>query len=253
MRGLLSRLDVPWMVTCFAGALALDTLAVILDPRRELTFLLLSLLASLAGAWGGMEAVWWAAGIPPLGRMLIALSRHVTGERQAMESLGRYPTFFDAWRDALRELPWEASPQLRLGLIRLLSGATLSHLALDFIDRRWGLGLWPWLGRLVEWEAQRLLPLTVAAAFLAPAVLLLVGRRQPAGPLDALGTALASGLSLLATWSLYQRLQPVTPEAFAAVWASLVLDLPALLFGLMVGGVFWWPLLQIGNYMAPRR
>ena len=243
----------PGMVRALLVVLALDLAGVAL-ARAGATglFVLLGLASHLVAFWGGLEAVNWILQRSPWVRLLQALRRQL--QQPGPEVVDAESTPVDHWISMFRDLPLDDRPELRRGLLRLLSGAALVFLALSLI--RLGLpaprtGLAGALVALFHFERARLAPLVVGSVVSAPLLAVFLGREDPTRGWEWLHVALASTLSVAAALLLYPELGSPPLGHYLEQLVQVALDPGAAFFGFMVGGVFWWLVGLAGRTMNP--
>ena len=243
----------PGMTRALLLVLALDFAGVVLARAGASgLFVLFALASHLVAFWGGLEAVNWILQRSPWVRLLQALRRQLQQPRPEDVDAGSTPV--DHWISLFRDLPLDDRPELRRGLLRLLSGAALVFLALSLL--RFGLpahktGLAGALLDLFHLERARLAPLVLGAVVSAPLLALFLGREDPTRGGEWLHVSLASTLSVAAALLLYPELGSPPLGRYLEHLVQVALDPGAVFFGLMVGGVFWWLVSLVGRTMNP--
>ncbi len=241
----------PGMVRALLWVLALDLAGVTLSRNgADGAFLLLSLASHLVAFWGGLEAVNWILHRSPWVRLLQLLSKGSEEPAPVREE----STPAERWVALFRGLPLQDRPELRRGLLRLLSGAGLVFLALSLV--RFGLpdqasGPAGCLVDLLVFERLRLAPLVLASSLLVPVLVLFLGREDPPRGTEFYHVALAGSLSIAAALLLYPELGSPPPGRFLEQLLGMALDPSGFFHGLMVGGVFWWLVGLTGTPQGP--
>ena len=243
----------PGMVRAMLYVLALDLAGLALNRAGAPGFfVLLSVASHLVAFWGGLEAVNWILHRSPWVRLLEMLARETRSP--GPETVQAETTAADRWVSILRDLPLEDRPELRRGLVRLLSGAGLVFLALSLVrlglpER--GTGLAGALLHLLLFERARLAPLVVGSVFLAPLLAVFLGREDPPRGSEWLHVALATSLSVAAGLLLYPDFGSPPPGRYLEELFQVALDPSGVFYGLMAGGVFWWLLGLVSKPRTP--
>lgn len=236
--GLLQRL--PGMLRAMCYVLLLDLAGVVCYLNGASGFaILLYIASSITAFWGGLEAVHWILRSSPWVRLLQMLAKEMQQPRP--ESIHEESTPVDHWITVFRDLPLEDKPELRRGLIRLLSGAGLAFVALGLI--RYGLPTKATtLVVLFHMEWLRLAPLVIGAVVSAPLLAVLMGREDPPRGSEWLHVALAVSLSVAGAVLLhgFGDYVKMPPGRYLEELVKVALDLGGVFYGFMVGGVFWW-------------
>jgi hypothetical protein len=230
----------PGMVRALIWVLALDLAGVTLSRNGAGgAFVLLSLASNLVAFWGGLEAINWILHRSPWVRLVQLLSR---GSEEP-STLREDSTEAERWVALFRNLPLQDRPELRRGLLRLLSGAGLVFLAMSLVH--FGLpehasGPAGCLLDLFLFERLRLAPLVLASALMVPLLVLFLGREDPPRGSEWYHVALAGSLSVVAALLLYPDFGSPPPGRYLEKLLETALDPSGVFHGLMVGGVFWW-------------
>lgn len=241
----------PGMVRALIWVLALDLAGVTLSRNGAGgAFVLLSLASNLVAFWGGLEAVNWILHRSPWVRLVQLLSR---GSEEP-GALREDSTAAERWVALFRGLPLQDRPELRRGLLRLLSGAGLVFLGLSLV--RFGLpehasGPAGCLLDLFLFERLRLAPLVLACALMVPLLALFLGREDPPRGSEWHHVALACTLSAAAALLLYPDFGSPPPGRYLEQLLATALDPSGTFHGLMVGGVFWWLVGLAGTPQGP--
>ncbi len=243
----------PGMVRALLCVLALDLAGVSLNRAGAGGFfVLLYLASSLVAVGGGLEAVNWILHRSPWVVLMQMLSRR---ERRADPEADRVEnTSADYWVSLFRNLPLEDRPELRRGLLRLLSGAGLVFLALSLVRLGLPEKAAGWAGNLLGllvFERARLAPLALGSILYAPVLAVFLGREEPPKGSEWLHLALATSLAAGASLLLYRDLGCPPPGRYAEMLLRVALDPGGVFYGLMVGGVFWWLVGLAGRPQGP--
>lgn len=235
----------PGMLRAMIYVLLLD-LAAVVCLRNGATGLaiLIFIGSSITAFWGGLEAVHWILRRSPWVRLLQMLAKEMQQPRP--ESIHEESTPLDHWMSVFRDLPLDDKPELRRGLLRLLSGAGLAFVALGLI--RYGLPAKGTLVLLFQMEWLRLAPLVLGAVVTAPLLAVLMGREDPPRGSEWLHVALAISLSVAGAILLLGYPKPPV-QRYLEQWLKVALDLGGVFYGFMVGGVFWWFIGLLGAVM----
>jgi len=241
----------PGMVRSMIWVLALDLAGVTLSRNGASgAFVLLSLASNLVAFWGGLEAVNWILHRSPWVRLVQLLSR---GSEEP-GPLREESTAAERWVALFRGLPLQDRPELRRGLLRLLSGAGLVFLGLSLV--RFGLpeqapGPAGCLLDLFLFERLRLAPLVLGSALMVPLLALFLGREDPPQGSEWHHIALAGSLSVVAGLLLYPDFGCPPPGRYLEQLLGTALDPSGVFHGLMAGGVFWWLVGLAGTPQGP--
>lgn len=250
---MMSLQNLPGMVRAMLYVLALDLAGLVLARAGAGGFfVLLYIASSLLAFWGGLEAVNWIIRRSPWVRLLHMLLKET--EQPRPESIHAETTPVDRWISVFRDLPLEDRPELRKGLLRLMSGAAVVFLALSLA--RFGLpekasGLGGALLALFHFERMRLAPLVLGGILSAPLLAVFLGREDPPRGAEWLHVALAATLSLAAAVLLYPEFGSPPLGRYLERLVQWALDPGGVFYGFMVGGVFWWLVGLIGAAMRP--
>lgn len=247
----------PGMVRAALTVLLLDYAGVVCYRNGAPGFaVLLYLASSFAAFWGGLEAVHWILRSSPWVRLLQMLMKGL--EQPRPESIHAESTPVDHWLSVFRDLPLQDRPELRRGLLRLLSGAGLAFVALGLV--RYGLpakpqGLALNLVILFHMEWLRLAPLVIGSAVSAPLLALLLGREDPPRGSEWVHVALALSLSVAGAMLLrgFGDHAGMPLQRYLEELLRIALDLGGVFYGFMVGGVCWWLIGLVGAAMGRGR
>jgi len=215
-------------------------------------FVLLSLASNLVAVGGGFEAVNWILHRSPWVLLIQELTRRGRAgdpDRNRVEH-----TAADHWVSLYRNLPLQDRPELRRGLVRLLSGAALTFLVLSLVRLGLPEKAAGWAGNLLgllDLERFRLAPLALGSALYAPLLALLLGREDPPRGWEWLHVTLATTLAAGAALLLYRDLGSPALGRYLETLLQVALDPGGVFYGLMAGGVFWWLVGLAGRPQGP--
>ncbi len=243
----------PAMVRALAWVLVLDLVGITLNRAGAGGFfVLLALASNLVAVGGGLEAVNWILHRSPWVLLIQALNREA---RPAAPDPDRVEsTAADYWVSLYRNLPLEDRPELRRGLMRLLSGAALAFLGLSLVRLGLPAKAAGWGGNLLallDLERAHLAPMALGSALYAPLLAVLLGREDPPRGWEWLHVALATTLAAGAALLLHRDLGSPALGRYLETLLQVALDPGGVFYGLMAGGVFWWLVGLAGRPQGP--